>query len=298
MDRLNQLEKYYFERIKKIIEKNGLSFISNMTSQFNFSGISSSFKGKSEITDVMERVVQSIISQNTDWGIFSLATSSDSSFYTPKAVIHIDCKAVLESDNDVTNKLIDARKNQTSYATTNNITYDNIPFKSNLPSSYTHNVYGNLYTLTYFVRLVYKLSPAKDSFETFKVYLASIPNGLLFPILQDSFIQAGKNKERPIMNEIESAVYTGILARLNTSEQNLFNMSYYYNLTSDNYILCERLLEPKNRSAEQKQRKELKELYKKEDINLQWDTLRFSFTALPVDGTTYKWNRYEELDLK
>ena len=80
MEQLNALENYYFNRLKEIFEKNGTSFVKNLTSQYLFNGIEDTYSGKSGIADVMERVVQSIISNNTDWEIFSHPTSSDSSF--------------------------------------------------------------------------------------------------------------------------------------------------------------------------------------------------------------------------
>ena len=98
--KISRYEKIYFNRIKTILEENGTTIFRNLTTQYNFSAIENPYSGLSKVSNVMERVVQSIISENTDWEIFSLATSSDSSFITPKCVIHIDAKATKKGDGD------------------------------------------------------------------------------------------------------------------------------------------------------------------------------------------------------
>ena len=92
---INKYEKLYFERIKKIIEENGTTIFRNLTTKYNFNNFQSNYGGLSEIANGMERVIQSIISEQTDLEIFSLPNSSDSSFITSKCVIQIDCKSTL-----------------------------------------------------------------------------------------------------------------------------------------------------------------------------------------------------------
>ncbi|MGE7865929.1 hypothetical protein ACQKNO_06610 [Bacillus paramycoides] len=301
MEQINELEKYYFERLKDIFEKNGTSFVKNLTSQYLFNNIERTYSGKSEVADVMERVVQSIISNNTDWEIFSHPASSDSSFLTPKAVIHIDCKSTLDTDNDATQHKVDLGKNQTSYATSLPITYEDVPFKSNLPTTYNHFLYGDLYTLTYIVKVVYNLSDGIDSLRNFKIYLCSVPNGLMQPILGLNFVAAGRESERPIFTELSSEDYTTLLEGLAPEERTIFDLCYFYDnedgihKISDWIHLNTNSLDPNRKAL----KKELKRIYTDKNFNVQRKKLRIKFLEIPVDAEDpFKWNRYQELSLK
>jgi hypothetical protein len=52
-------------------------------------------------------------------------------------------------------------------------------------------------------------------------FAINIPNGLLSDKFGNSLIQAGKNKERPIITEIKDSEYHKIIKRLNKTEKNL-----------------------------------------------------------------------------
>ena len=80
---------------------------------------------------------------------------ADSVFVTPKAIIHIDAKCVLNSDNDAKNNCLSVGPNQTSYSDINVITKNDKEFQSNFPSVYGHEVYGDLVCLTYFIKVCY-----------------------------------------------------------------------------------------------------------------------------------------------
>ncbi|WP_088291236.1 hypothetical protein [Bacillus mycoides] len=301
MEQLNALENYYFNRLKEIFEKNGTSFVKNLTSQYLFNGIEDTYSGKSGIADVMERVVQSIISNNTDWEIFSHPTSSDSSFLTPKAVIHIDCKSTLDTDDDALQHKVGLGKNQTSYASDIPIMYRGIPFKSNLPTIYNHTLYGELYTLTYFVKIVYNLADGINSLRNFKVYLCSVPNGLMQPILGLDFVIAGKEKVRPFFHVLNSEEYTNLVNELNPDEENIFRQSYYHDPENEVYKTYDWIHQNGNRLDQDKKelKQRLTQIYKSKNFNVQREKLRVKFLEIPVEeGDEFKWNRYQELTLK
>ncbi|WP_430509736.1 hypothetical protein [Gottfriedia solisilvae] len=301
MEQLNVLEEYYFNRLKEILEKNGTTFAKNLTSQYLFNDIEETYSGKSGIADVMERVVQTIVSNNTDWEIFSHPASSDSSFLTPKAVIHIDCKSTLDSDSDALQHKVDLGKNQTSYASDIPITYHDIPFKSNLPTIYNHTLYGELYTFTYIVKIVYNLDEGIDSLRNFKVFLCSVPNGLMQPILGLDFVKAGRELERPFYNELTSVNYVELVNELNTDEESVFSQCYYIDQENEVYKIYDWLNQNGNTlDDEQKElKKELGKIYKSKNFNVQRQKLRVKFLELPSDEeNNFMWNRYQELTLK
>ncbi|UFH98696.1 hypothetical protein [Bacillus toyonensis] len=301
MEQLNALENYYFNRLKEIFEKNGTSFVRNLTSQYLFNEIEDTYSGKSGIADVMERVVQSIISNNTDWEIFSHPTSSDSSFLTPKAVIHIDCKSTLDTDSDALHHKVDLGKNQTSYASDTPILYRNVPFNSNLPTIYNHTLYGELYALTYFVKIVYNLDDGINSLRNFKLYLCSVPNGLMQPILGLDFVKAGRDLVRPFFPVLTSEEYTNLVNELNPGEESIFSQSYYYDHENEVYKTCDWIHQ--NGNSLDQDKKELKQrltqIYKSKNFNVQREKSRVKFLEIPVEeGDEFKWNRYQELTLK
>ncbi|SOC41457.1 hypothetical protein [Ureibacillus acetophenoni] len=300
MEQLNNLEKYYYFKLKEILESNGTTFFKNLTSQFLFNDIEETYSGKSAVADVMERVVQTIISNNTDWEIFSHPASSDSSFLTPKAVIHIDCKSTLDTDQDAIGHKVDLGKNQTSYASIDPIDYLGTPFKSNLPTVYDHQLYGELYTLTYIVKLVYNLDSGIDSLRNFELYLCSIPNGLMRDELGLDFVQAGRTMIRPFFTTLDNVEYTNLYNTLNSTEKAIFDQSYQQD-SNNNYLLHDWLLFNANSLDETKKevKKQLTKVYKDNRINQQREKLRINFNDMQIDNDNeYKWNRYELLSLK
>ncbi|MGL5330711.1 MAG: hypothetical protein ACRDD7_15695, partial [Peptostreptococcaceae bacterium] len=224
---VNRLDKIYFNKIKKIIESNGTTFFKNLTSHFDIEESWNNYSGKmSYIQEGVERVVQSIISDNVDWDICSTPVGADSVFMTPKAVIHIDSKALLYSDGDAVENKVTLSKNQTSYMTNNEYVYGDSSFKSNLPCCYDHKLYGEVVCLTYFVKVIYDLREGLNSFRNFKVILCSIPNGELSDIYGYEFVQAGRSIIRVIQPQLNEEQFSDILERCQGEEINTLNNSY------------------------------------------------------------------------
>lgn len=290
---INQLDKIYFNKIKEIIESNGTTFFNNLTSYFDIVESWRDYSGKmSYIQEGVERVVQSIISDNVDWDICSTPVGADSVFMTPKAVIHIDSKAILYSDGDATENKVTLSKNQTSYMTSDEYTYADTSFKSNLPCFYNHRLYGEVLCLTYFVKVIYDLRDGLNSFRNFRVILCSIPNGELRDIYGCDFIQAGRSIKRVIQKDLSQVQYDEILNKCEGEEINILNQSYQNIDVEDEimYILKDDLTSD--------QKKDLQKLYNDKDIFKERSTIRINFNKFEVeDDNEYSWDRSKELFL-
>lgn len=236
--KISYYEKIYFNRIKNILEENGTTIFRNLTTQYNFSVIDNPYGGASKVSKVMERVVQSIISENTDWEIFSLATSSDSSFITPKCVIHIDAKATKKGDGDDRENKITVGRNQVSYASNEDgIENGGKKFKSNIPYKYNHKIYGEVFSATYFIRIIYDYSNGIESFKNFRIILACIPNGLLKDIYGEEICVPGKVLERPFYEVIPEELYNSIIENMTEENKLIFDYAYKVNEVSGERVL-------------------------------------------------------------
>lgn len=304
---INKYERLYFERIKKIIEENGTTIFRNLTTKYNFNNLESNYGGISEVAGGMERVIQSIISEQTDWEIFSLPQSSDSAFITPKCVIQIDCKSTLTIDSDSTGHKITVGKNQISYASGDKeIMYKGIPFKSNIPFIYNHNIYGSLYSTTYFVKMHYDISMGISSFRNFKIYLACVPNGLLQEIYGIQFAKAGREKTYIPYMHMDIDLYNSIISDLSESEIDLVNKAYDLNKLTNIRTAKEYLYINAN-NIKDENKKELKKqiinIFKSHKLNEKRKSLRITLQNLRVNESSeyfdseFNWDRYVELEL-
>ncbi|GAA4968041.1 hypothetical protein GCM10023315_16940 [Algibacter aquimarinus] len=190
---INKLEQQYFNFLIKLFEEKGTTFTKNLLSQYAIRDKWNNYQGDmSFIQRGLENVIQGILFENVDWEICSTPEGADSVFQTSRAVIHIDAKAYKHDDGDALGNKITVQGNQTSYFTDAPLIYSGFPFKSNLPISYKHKVYGEVPSLTYFLKLTYDLSNELDSFRKFKLFLYCIPNGTHKAHLGIKFFQAGR----------------------------------------------------------------------------------------------------------
>lgn len=304
IDYINSLEKYYFERLIAIFEENGTTFFRNLLSQFMFEKIGETFKGKSIIADAMERIVQSIVTQNTDWDIFSDAASADSSFMTPKAMIHIDCKSILETDNDAKTNRVAIGKNQTSFGSIKPINYGGETFESNLPVSYNHNIYGKIITLTYILKIIYSPEKTVDKLREFDLYLISVPNGLMLKKLGTDFIAAGKTKNTPLYQEIGFSEFIQLLMKLDKNGKGIMKQCYQKESISKHTRIFKihtwLLGDSRGLTKTQKDlKKKLTSLYEEENINIQRNDIRIKYFQMPNDNKNqYYWKRYHRINLR
>ena len=290
---INKLDKIYFNKIKEIIESNGTTFFKNLTSHFDIEESWNNYSGKmSYIQEGVERVVQSIISDNVDWDICSTPVGADSVFMTPKAIIHIDSKALLYSDGDAIENKVTLSKNQTSYMTQQEYIYGDSSFKSNLPCFYDHRLYGRVVCLTYFVKVIYDLREGLDSFRNFKVILCSIPNGELSNIYEYDFVQAGRSIIRVIQQQLSLEQFNNIFESCNDEEIKILNNSYS-RLEIDGEVIYQL-----NETISKDDKKDLQKLYNKKDIFKERLSIRVNFSRFEVDSSDEdKWERSQELFL-
>ena len=193
IEKINNLEKRYFDFLANLFELKATTFTKNLLSQYAIRDTWNDYAGDMAfIQRGLESVIQSVIYENVDWEICSTPQGADSIFQSARAMIHIDAKAYKYTDGDAKGNKITLGPNQTSCFTTTPLNYQNVPFTSNLPEIYDHKVYGNVPCLTYFLKLIYNLDNELDSFRNFKLILYSLPNGKLNQTLGFNHWGAGR----------------------------------------------------------------------------------------------------------
>jgi hypothetical protein len=202
-EEVNILEKRYFDFLINLFEVKGTTFTKNLLSQYAIRDTWNNYNGDmSFIQRGLESVIQGLIFETVDWEVCSTPEGSDSVFQTSRAMIHIDAKAYKYSDNDAINNKINLGPNQTSCFTQVPLNYEGKPFKSNLPTFYSHRTFGNIPCLTYFLKLIYNLDDELETFRNFKLIICSLPNGLLNDHLGTNHFQAGKTQTEFIRTSI------------------------------------------------------------------------------------------------
>lgn len=183
---IEELEKIYFNKIKDILIKNLKELEEGFNSKENIKRDYSNLGYKeNDVEKGAERVLQSIISKNTNWQVNSAPISSDLFFETRDAMINIDAKTYKEMHQEP-NK-INVGANQVSYGQhlpmTSKRTNTKYTWKAALRTMYNHKKYGEIPCLTFFVKLVYD-----DNTKLLKkVELVNVPNGELENIYYNVF---------------------------------------------------------------------------------------------------------------
>ncbi len=175
---IEELEKSYFNEIRNILIKNIQELEDGFNSKENIKRDYSNLGYKeNDVEKGAERVLQSIISKNTNWQVNSAPISSDLFFETKDAMINIDAKTYKEMHQEP-NK-INVGANQISYGQhlpmTSNRTNTKYTWKAALRTIYHHQVCGEIPCLTFFVKLVYD----NNTKLLKKAELVNVPNGEL-----------------------------------------------------------------------------------------------------------------------
>jgi len=183
---VEELEKQYFNEIKNILTKNIKELEEGFNSKENIKRDYSNLGYKeNDVEKGAERVLQSIISKNTDWQVNSAPISSDLFFETKDAMINIDAKTYKEMHQEP-NK-INVGANQISYGQhlpmTSKRTNTRYTWKAALRTIYHHQTHGEIPCLTFFVKLVYENSTKLLK----KAELVNVPNGELESIYRNIF---------------------------------------------------------------------------------------------------------------
>ncbi len=188
---IEELEKEYFVILQQILKKNIKELEKGFNSKENIKPDYSNLGYKeNDVEKGAERVLQSIISKNTDWSVNSAPISSDLLFETKNAMINIDAKTYKEMHQEQ-NK-INVGANQISYgqhmpmvsrARKKEMAPTRYTWKCALRQFYRHQVYGKIPCLTFFVKFVYD-----DNTKLLKkVELVNVPNGELESIYKNIF---------------------------------------------------------------------------------------------------------------
>jgi len=175
---IEELEKKYFEKLKQILIQNIKELEKGFNSKENIKRDYDNLGYKeNDIETGAERVLQSIISKNTDWEVNSAPISSDLLFETKEAMINIDAKTYKEKHQEP-NK-INVGANQISYGQhlpmISRGTNTKYTWKAALRTIYHHQNYGKIPCLTFFVKFVYD----NNTKLLKKVELVNVPNGEL-----------------------------------------------------------------------------------------------------------------------
>ncbi len=183
---IEELEKKYFEKLKQMLIQNLKELEQGFNSKENIKRDYSNLGYKeNDVEKGAERVLQSIISKNTDWKVNSAPISSDLLFETKEAMINIDAKTYKEKHKEP-NK-INVGANQISYGQhlpmTSNRTNTKYTWKAALRTIYHHQLYGEIPCLTFFVKFIYDNSTKLLK----KAELVNVPNGELQNIYGNIF---------------------------------------------------------------------------------------------------------------
>ena len=226
-EEINQIERYYFEKIKAAFEGNGMTFLKTICSAFPIKDTWENYENKKScFQEALERCIQSTITNNFDWEICGTPVGADSVFVTPKAIIHIDAKCVLNSDNDAKSNCLSVGPNQTSYSDINVITKNDKEFQSNLPSVYMHEVYGELVCLTYFIKVCYDRKFDESFSKSLRLSLNCFPNGSLANIYGTDFLKIGKNNSARLEYVLQRNEYSRYYKRCDEAGKNAFKSCY------------------------------------------------------------------------
>ena len=161
---------------------------------------------------------------------------------------------MLNSDNDAKSNWLSVGPNQTSYSTENTIVKNDKEFKSNLPTIYSHKIYGELACLTYFIKVCYDKTFDENFCKNLSITLNSFPNGKLAEIYGSNHLKIGKNNSAKLNYVLNNSEYLSHMRKSNQDGKDAFKKCYKkYN--SGTYYLKENIIEDKNEMDN------LKELY-------------------------------------
>lgn len=199
---LIEIEKKYYNIIFSVLEKSLGRILTDIYSQTCFDDLTTTEKNN-PIESKVENTIENIISNQLNWDVCSLPVSSDSCYSCGNAIIHIDVKTTLNTDDDApANKnRLNVEASQTSYAY-GNVYSVSTPYsgRGKRPTSANwtpklrtyekHTYFGEIPNLTYFVRIIYSTDYLVE-----EMYLLSVPNGQLHSLFHDEeILQGGKRK--------------------------------------------------------------------------------------------------------
>lgn len=211
-EKLINLEKKYFHYISEIIEAHLGEILNQIASNSNISSTATPGSKSNIFDNKLENIIESLITRQLGWNILATPISADSCYECGDAIIHIDAKTRCEKvwdakKNDyklntdyIKNKIV-AEKNETTYDSSQQISYDGKMWKANLSHYVEHKIYGTVPNLTYFFVMDYSLDNT-----VLKLSLVSIPNGQFYNEFKQKIIGAGKGSDSENRNNIRFLV--------------------------------------------------------------------------------------------
>ena len=206
---IEELEKKYYNFYLELLRENEEYIKAQFQKMSGRLELAETYLLENVIAIGFQELVRSIFFRNTDYDVYMLPTSSDTSFESSDAIIQIDIKTIKSGDiyGDDGMRII-PHPNQSTYPGVNE--QNSKPFVPALKTQIDNKIY-----VTFFVRLVWEwVDETKKHSSGIKISeftLDSIPNGELEPIYGNLIIGAktymyptGTAKEDKIKNKANS----------------------------------------------------------------------------------------------
>lgn len=184
---LEELEKKYFNILSNLLDRSLGQIISQIYSQSSISGAATGAVSN-VIEGAVENILESLIANQLYWNICSMPVSADSCFECGDAIIHIDAKTIVDTDNDNKYNKVNVEAAQTTYCTGTPLLVGTKNWEPKLNQYENHLMFGSIPNLTYIVKVVYSSTHYVE-----KIKLISLPHGQLNTIFGGATILgAGK----------------------------------------------------------------------------------------------------------
>ena len=196
------IEKKYYDILLDVLNRSLGKIITDINSQNRFTTLTTNAK-TNPIDSKAENTIENIIANQLHWDVCSLPVSSDSCYSCGDAIVHIDVKTTLDTDDDSPTKLnrMNIEAAQTSYVE-GQVLAVQTPYsgrgKIPQPANWTpklkmyeqHTDFGQVPNITYFVRIIYSATNLVEELS-----LICVPNGQLCNIFGNAnILQGGKVK--------------------------------------------------------------------------------------------------------
>ncbi len=184
---LINLEKKYFDILSDLLNRSIGQIIAQIYSQNSITG--ATVGGVTNVIEAaVENVIEALIANQLHWNICSLPVSADSCFECGDAIVHIDAKTVVDTDNDNRNNKVNVEAAQTTYVKDIPLTISRKLWEPKLKLYESHTMFGTIPNLTYIVKVVYSSMHLVE-----KIKLISLPHGQLYTRFGADILQAGKS---------------------------------------------------------------------------------------------------------
>lgn len=230
---LIDIEKKYYDVLLDVLRRSLGKIITDINSQNRFNALTTNAK-TNPIDSKAENTIENIIANQLHWDVCSLPVSSDSCYSCGDAIVHIDVKTTLDTDDDSPTKLnrINIEAAQTSYVEGQVLTVQT-PYsghgKKPQAANWTpklkmyeqHTDFGLVPNITYFVRIIYSSTHLVE-----EISLICVPNGQLYNMFGNArILQGGKRKTNNKLDWVNIRVLPAVISA--TSNQAWRNTIIY-----------------------------------------------------------------------